>query len=446
MKIIIAGAGEVGSHLAKMLSHEQHDIVVIDPDEDRLNPIESNLDVLTINGSATSIEVLREANIQKSDLFIAVAHLEDTNITSAILGKKLGAKKTIARIDNQEYLENSYRDYFTNLGIDYLMYPEKIAAREILGFLHHTRTTEFFDFSGGKLSLYIIKLDENVPILEKTLLELTDTSKKLDYRAVAITRNEETIIPRGNDQFKVNDLVYVVSTQTGFVNLMKLLGKKPFEIKNIMILGGSRIGKRTALELEKKFNVKLIEIDKNKCQVLADILEKTLIINGDGRDKDLLIEEGLPNMDAFIAVTGNSETNILACLMAKKTGIKKTIAEVENMEYINLAENIGIDSIINKKIITASRISRFTHTAKVSMIKCLTGTDAEVLEYIVKPGSQITKGELKDLNFPKDAIVGGVIRGNSSFIAKGDTHIQPNDHVVVFALPSALSKLEKFFN
>ena len=446
MKIIIAGAGEVGSHLAKMLSNEQHDIIVIDPDKDCLNPIESNLDVLTINGSSTSIEVLREANIQKSDLFIAVAHLEDTNITSAILGKMLGAKKTIARIDNQEYLKTSYRDYFTKLGIDYLMYPEKIAAREILGFLHQTGTTEFFDFSGGKLSLYIIKLDENVPILEKTLLELTDSSKKLDYRAVAITRNEETIIPRGHDHFKVNDLVYVVSTQTGFVNLMKLLGKKPFEIKNIMILGGSRIGKRTALELEKKFNVKLIEIDKSKCQVLADILEKTLIINGDGRDTDLLIEEGLPNMDAFIAVTGNSETNILACLLAKKIGIKKTIAEVENMEYINLAENIGIDSIINKKVITAGRISRFTQTAKVSMIKCLTGTDAEVLEYIVQPESQITKGELKDLNFPKDAIVGGVIRGNSSFIAKGDTHIQLNDHVVVFALPSALSKLEKFFN
>jgi len=446
MRIIIAGAGEVGSHLAKMLSKENHDIVVIDPNESRLKQIESTLDVMAINGSSTSVKVLYSAGIKKTDLFIAVAHLEDTNITSAILGKMLGAAKTIARIDNNEYLENPHRDHFSELGIDYLMYPEKIAAREVLGFLHQTGSTEFFDFSGGKLSLYVIRLDKNALILNKKLHEFADVNKPLDYRGVAITRNQKTIIPNGNDTFQLNDIVYVISTQDRIQELMSLAGKEKVDIKNIMILGGSRIGKRTALELEKKFHVKLIEIDKDKCELLADILENTLIINGDGRDTDLLLEEGLTQIDAFIAVTGNSETNILSCLLAKKHGVKKTIAEIENMEYINLAENIGIDSILNKKVITAGRISRFTQTARVSMIKCLTGTDAEVLEYIVQANSGITKVVLKDLNFPKGAIVGGVIRGNNSFIAKGDTLIQAEDHVVVFALPEAFGALEKLFN
>ncbi len=446
MKIIIAGAGEVGSHLAKMLSNEKHDIIVIDPDDTRLKQIENSIDVMTINGSATSVQVLKEAGIQKTDLLIAVAHLEDTNITSAILGKRMGAKKTIARIDNQEYLDYPHRDQFSELGVDYLMYPEKIAAREILGFLHQTGTTEYFDFSGGKLSLYVIKLDKDAEVIGKSLAELANTSNPLQYRVVAITRNGKTIIPKGYDRFELNDTAYMISTQAGVHKLMKYSGKKPFEIKNIMILGGSRIGKRTALELEKKFNVKLIEINKEKSEYLADLLNNTLVINGDGRNTDLLLEEGLPQMDAFIAVTGNSETNILSCLLAKKSGVKKTIAEVENMEYINLAENIGIDSIINKKLTTAGRISRFTQNAKVSMIKCLTGTDAEVMEYVVSPDSLITKCPLRDMKFPKDAIVGGVIRGNSSFIANGDTLIQPHDHVVVFSLPSAFSSLDKFFS
>lgn len=445
MKIIIAGAGEVGSHLAKILSSDYHDITVIDPDEYRLKQVDSYMDILTIHGSSTSLETLRDANIQKTDLFIAVAHLEDTNITSAILGKKLGAKKTIARIDNEEYLLPQWKHYFTELGIDYMIYPEKIAAREVLGFLHQTGNTEFFDFSGGKLSLYVLRLDEDATILDRSLSEIME-GKSLEYRAVAITRNEQTIIPKGHDKFQIGDHIYVISTKAGFRDLMKFSGKKSMDINDIMILGGSRIGRRTAQELEKKYNVKLVEINNSKCLQLADVLEKTLIINGDGRDIELLMEEGLPEMDAFIAVTGNSETNILSCLLAKEMGVEKTIAEVENMDYINLAEHIGVDSIINKKVVAAGRIFRFTQAAKVSMIKCLTGTNAEVLEFVVAPDSKITLSPLKDMKFPKDATIGGVIRGNSSFIAQGDTHIHPKDKVVVFALPSALQKLEKFFS
>lgn len=445
MRIIIGGAGEVGTHLARMLSKENHDIVIIDPDEDKLQSIDSSLDVMVMVGSATSIGLLKEAGIKKADLFITVASTEHANITAAILGKKLGADMTIARIDNNEFLNDSNTELFKSLGIDYLIYPEKLASREIIGLLHKTGTTEFIDFTGGMLSLFVLKLHEDAPILNKTLEEVTGEAKTLNYRAVAIARDTKTIIPHGDSKFKLNDTVYVVSNKEGHKDILKYSGKEEYGIKNIMILGGSRIGKLTAENLGNGVQVKLIEIDKEKSIQLADLLENTLIINGDGRDIDLLKSEGLQNMDAFIAVTGNSETNILSCQIARKMGVKKTIAEVENIEYIDLAEKMGIDTIINKKLITASRISRFTMSAQVSMIKCLTGTDAEALEFIAKPGSKITKGPLKDINFPKDALVGGIIRGETSFIATGKTKVEANDRVVVFILPNAIKKIEKFF-
>jgi len=445
MKIVIAGAGEVGKHLAKMLSQENHDIVVIDSEESRVEEINNAFDILTITGSATSFEILREAEVGSADLFIAVTHYEETNIVSAILGKRLGAKKTIARVDNMEYLMPVYRSTFESLGIDYLIYPELIAAREIISLIHQAGTADFYDFTGGKLSLYVIRLDDESPIIGNSLLELSDEETSSSYRAIAITRDNKTIIPRGTDRFRLNDVVYIITNRRGMKGLSRFTGKEEIEVNNIMILGGSRIGKRTAENLEKQFNIKLIEIDKEKCSELADFLEDTLVINGDGRDIDLLVAEGLKTMDVFIAVTGNSETNILSCQLAKKMGVPKVIAEVENIDYIPLAENIGIDSIINKKLITASRIFRFTTRSEVSAIKCLTGTEAEVLEYVVKKGSKITKAPLKDLDFPEGAIVGGVIRGKQSFIAKGDTHIKPHDRVVVFTLPRAKAKVEKFF-
>ena len=445
MRIIIGGAGEVGTHLARILSNENHDIVVIDPDEDKLRLIDSSLDVMAMVGSATSIELLEESGIKKADLFIAVANTEHTNITAAILGKKLGAKITVARIDNNEFLKYSNTKLFRSLGIDYLIYPEKIASNEIVGLLRQTGTTEFINFTGGMLSLFVLKLDKNAPVINKTLQEVSRNEGALNYRAVAITRDGETIIPRGDNIFKLHDTVYVVSNKAGLKDVLKYSGKEHYGIKNLMILGGSRIGKLTATKLENEYQIKLIEIDKAKSIQLADLLENTLVINGDGRDIDLLNSEGLQNMDAFIAVTGNSETNILSCQLARKMGVKKTIAEVENIEYINLTENMGIDTIINKKLITASRISRFTMSAQVSMIKCLTGTDAEALEFIAKPGSKITKGLLQDINFPKDALVGGIIRGKTSFIATGKSRVEANDRVVVFALPSAIRKIESFF-
>lgn len=446
MKIILAGAGAVGAHLVKMLSNENHDITVIDTDSDRLKLIGSTMDVLTLEGSATSLGLLKEAKIKKADLFIAVTQAESTNISAAIIGKQLGASKTIARIDNQEYLYPDNREMFVSLGIDYLIYPEKIAAREIVGLLSQTSTTDVVDFSGGKLHLYAFKLEKNAPIIDKSLIEVTDSNSMLQYRAVAITRNGHTIIPRGHDRFQVGDLVYVISNKGGVKNLLRYTGKENYEVRNIMVLGGSRIGIRAARDLGDQHYVKLVEVDREKSYMISNTLDNALVINGDGSNVELLAQEGLAKMDAFVAVTGNSETNILSCLLAKRMGVKKTIAEVENIDYIPLAENIGIDTIVNKKLITASRIFRFTMSTDVTSIKCLTGTDAEVLEFVAKPDSLITKGSLREIDFPPDAIIGGVIRKNKGIIAQGDTEIREGDHVVIFALPSAVSVVGKFFN
>jgi trk system potassium uptake protein TrkA len=445
MRIIIAGAGEVGTHLAKMLSNENHEIILIDPEEDRLKPINSSMDVMTHEGSATSVKLLKDSLIKKTDLFIAVTHSEDTNITASILAKRFGAVKTIARIDNLDYLEHSTLEFFKSIGIDSLIYPELIAAREVLSLLHETGTTDFMEFSDGKLAIYVLNLDEKAPILNKSLIEISENYKIEKYRAVAIKRSGKTIIPKGSERFILGDTVYVISTQEGIEEMMKASGQENFEAESIMILGGSRIGKHIASFMQKSCEVKLIDSDFNKCEDLADILDNTLIINGDGRNVDLLEQEGITQMDAFVAVTGNSETNILSCLLAKRMGVKKTVAEVENMEYINLAENTGIDTIINKKISAASRIFRHTTNPNVTQVKCMTGTDAEVLEFNVPANAKITKGTLRSLDFPREAIVGGGTRNGVPFIATGNTIINANDKVVVFTLPSAYDKLSKYF-
>ncbi|MCD7970066.1 MAG: Trk system potassium transporter TrkA [Alistipes sp.] len=445
MKIVIAGAGEVGTHLAKMLSGNLHDITVIDVDARLLEDVAGMADIITIEGDATTFAVLKKASVRKADLFIAVAHEENINIIAAILAKQLGAKKCIARIDNNEYLEPNNKEMFISMGIDYLFYPEKIAAHEVINLLGHTSSSEYVDFSGGKLALVVYRLDSSSPLIGKTLIETADTSD-LQYRTVAIARDGRTIIPRGEDKFLEGDNIYVITTRESVRDVMDFSGRKNIDIRNLMILGGSRIGIRIATELQDEIDVKLIEYNEEKAYRLAEQLENTLIIHEDGRNLDAMLEEGITSTDAFVAVTGRSETNILAAMMAKKMGVKKVIAEVENLTYINLADSMGIDTIINKKQITASNIFRFTMTTDVQAIKVLTGSDAEVLEFIAKPNSTVTKNLIKNLDFPQDAIIGGIVRGDRVYIAVGDTQINAYDRVVVFALPGAISKVGKYFN
>lgn len=444
MKIVIAGAGEVGSHLAKMLSESSHDITVIESDPKMLDDLDLT-DVVRIEGDCTTFAALKKAMVRKADLFIAVNHEEQLNIISAVLAKQLGVRKSIARIDNNEYLEPGNREIFINMGIDHLFYPEKVVAREVINLLGHTATTEYVDFSGGKLSLVVFKLDESSLFTGSTIGEMR-RHDRMEFQTVAIERGGKTIIPHSADHYAGGDTVYIITNRESAKTVMGYSGKKNYEINNLMILGGSRIGVRIATEMENELNIKLIEYDVDKAYKLAETLEKTLIIHEDGRDIDAMMQEGLNNMDAFVAVTGRSETNILTAMIAKRLGVKKVIAEVENLNYINLAESIGIDTIINKKLITASTIFRFTMNTDVQAIKCLTGSEAEVLEFIVKPDSPVTRKTLEHVGFPADAIIGGVVRGEEVFIADKYTQVEAYDRVVVFALPKAIDRIGKFFN
>ena len=451
MKIVIAGAGEVGSHLAKMLSNESNDITVIDMDEKRLNALSAIADIVTVEGNPSTIHTLQEARVADADLFIAVnpSDSQDVNIVSAMLAKKLGSKKVTARINNEEYLTYENKYLFTEMGIDLLFYPEKIAAGEIADLLKRTASTDSMDFARGKLQMAVFKLEEESSLLGMNMLEFSQLAAEegMKYRVVAISRNNQTIIPKSDTKFKYHDLVFIISKREGMDMLMKYIGKKNIEVNSLMILGGSPTGEMVAKQMAKEIDsIKLIEINKEKCMDLSERLPgNVIVVNGDGRNSDMLIEESIKDFDAFVAVTNSSETNILACVAAKSLGVARTIAEVENIEYIRLAESMGVDAVINKKLITAGRIFKFTLSNKVRFIKYMSGTNAEILEFIVAPESKITKSPLKDIGFPSNAIIGGIIRGNESFIAVGDTHIQAYDRVAVFALPEAVKEVDKFF-
>jgi trk system potassium uptake protein TrkA len=445
MDIVIAGDGEVGSHLAQLLADENHNITVVDSHSKMLEMIGSHIDVLTIEGDSTSIEVLENAKVNKADLLIAVLHDENINLMTCILGKKLGAKKTIARISNNEYLEPKHQDLFHNLGVDQMVFPERIAADEIVNLLKQTAATEIFDFSEGMLQLFLIKLEKYAYVVNKTLNQIAQEFPKLNFRAVSIHRDGKTIIPNGETYFRENDLAYVITKPEGIEMLLQLGGKQPFKIKDIMIIGGGRVGKKTALSLEHDLNIKLLDKDPVRAEQLTSVLSNTLIINADTRDINHLEDEGIRDMDAVIALTDSSETNILTCLHARKLGVKRTIALVENIEYIDIAQNIGIDTIINKKLITASYINRHTMKANVTNVKCLSGINADAIELVAMPNSAVTKKPIKKLKMPEGAIIGGVVRGNESFIAIGNLQIEANDKVVVFSMPYALHKVNQLF-
>lgn len=446
MKIIIAGAGAVGTHLAKLLSGEKQDIILMDDDEERLGRLGSNFDLLAVNISPTSISGLKEEGVAGADLFIAVTPDESRNMTACMLATSLGAKKTVARINNYEYLLPKHKEFFAKLGVDSLIYPEMLAAKEIVDAVKMSWIRQWWEFAGGALVLLGTKMKETAEILNVPLHELG--GRNIPFHIVAIKRGSETIIPRGDDTIILNDIVYFTTTKKYIPYIRKIAGKEnEADIRNVMIMGGSRIAVRTVQYMPEYMRTKIIESDFNRCNRLTELVDdKVMIINGDGRDMELLLEEGIKNTEAFVALTGNSETNILACLAAKRLGISKTVAEVENIDYISMAESLDIGTVINKKFIAASHIYQMMLDADVSNVKCLTFANADVAEFTVKAGSRITRSQVKDVGLPKGATIGGLIRNGEGILVTGNTTIMENDHVVVFCLGMMIKKLEKFFN
>lgn len=445
MKIIIAGAGDVGFHLAELLAFENQDITLIDLDQEVLDYAATHLDVLVMRGDCGSIDVLEKAEVNRADIVLAVTTSEKTNLITAIVAKKMGAKQTIARVTNQEYLDADQRAMFTELGVDTLISPTSLAAEEIGRLVKQAYFTDIFEFEDGKISLVGITLDDYSPLANIAMHELPDFTSDVDLRPIAVLRGHRTIIPRGDTVLRRNDHVYFITKKSRIEDLRRNVDRRNMQIRKIMILGDTELAAATARLLEDKYSVTLVAKGKACCKAFSETLKNTLIINGDYSNINLLVEEGLDNMDAFIALDANSETNIIASLTAKNHGVYKTIAQVENKEYVHISQNIGVDTLINKKLIAANNIFRFVRKGKVEAITSLHGVDAEVIEFVVHKKNQLTRKPLRALPFPETALIGGVIRGEESHFPDGNFQLEVGDKVIVFALPEAIGKLEQLF-
>lgn len=444
MRIVIAGAGGIGFHLARLLSSAEHDIILIDSNRDVLDYAQTHLDVQGILGDASSLSLLETLELGRAKLFLAVTTHENDNLIACIIAKKLGARQTIARINNIENLRQEFKDSFAEMGVDKIISPSLLASQEIVRLLELSRVTDSFDFEEGKVSLIGITIDEEADYIGKTVDEIRKL-KSTGYRPIAILRGDKTILPRSGTVIMKNDHVYFITEKCGVDELLNTIGKKNKVIKSVMFIGGNIISLTAAKSLEDKYKVTIIEENEKQCKWLVDKLNNTLVIKGDPSNFELLKEEGLEQMDAFIAVTPNSETNILTSLMAETLGVYKTVALVENLDYTHISQHIGVNTIINKKIIAANNIFRYVRKGKVEAIASLHGVEAEVIEYSILKDSILTRKPVKDLKLPTNAIIGAVIRDEEVIIPTGDFLMQKEDKVIVLALPEAIGRIENMF-
>lgn len=444
MKIIIAGAGEVGTHLAKMLSKENQDITLLDSDQTKLDVIDSNYNLMTWNGSTSSLEVMREVGVKDADLFIAVTPFETRNIASCAIAKRLGATKTVARIDNSEFLVPENKQVLREIGADFLIYPEHLAANDIALSLEHNWARYWGELHDGKLLLVGVKIRANSVLLNVKLKDMPVMAR--DFHIAAIKRDNETIIPNGNDEILPDDIVYFITTPQHIQHVREICGKTKRVIKKALIMGGSRIARRFAQLYSDKFHIKIMDTDMSLCEEMATELPDCEIVCGDGRDIEVLRENNIYQYDAFLALTASSETNILTCLTAKEFGVPKTIAEVENLQFLGLAENLNIGNTVNKKLLASARIYKILLDADENDSRFYALSDAEVAEIPVKVGAKITKAPVKDLHLPFGMTLAGLVRNEDVMLVNGNTQIQPGDYVVVFSLMGTIEKIEKWFN
>ena len=447
MKIIIIGAYAIGTHLARLLSRNNDDITIIDDDGERLAQIGSDFDLMTMEASPSSINTLTDAGVAAADLFISVTPSQSLNINTCIIAHALGARKTVAKISDAEFTAEDKKEFFKRLGIDELIYPEILAARDIISGLKMSWVRQRWDVHDGALVMLGIKLREACEILNKPLREISGPNDP--YHVVAIKRGTDTIIPGGNDKLELYDLAYFMTTRQYIPYIRKIVGKEHYvDVKNVMVMGGGTTAVRAVQTMPEYMDVKVIEMNPERCEYLNDILDndKTLIINGDGRDIPLLTEEGIKNTQAFVALTGNAETNILACLTAKRLGVRKTVAMVENLDYASMAESLDIGTIINKKAIAASRIYQMMLDADVMNVTFLMSANADVAEFIPKEGSKVTRKPVRELGLPPGMTIGGLVRDNVGMLVSGNTQIQAGDSVVVFCHGQNMKKIERLFN
>ena len=445
MNILIVGAGEVSSHLTKRLSAEKHNITILEKDPEKVRQVRDHLDAMVMLGSGSSLEDLKKANIKQADVFIGLTNFDEINILSCQFAKKLNVPYKIARIRNPEYTQPDFILSPEEMGADLLIHPERETADAIVRLIRQSSATGVVEFVGGRIQLLGIRLERNSPILGKPIKEHWNEYGNLPARIVAIKRKEHTLIPSGNEILVAGDQIFVICEKNMIPKIVQITGKENVSIKNIMILGGGLIGQFVAEDLEESINVKVIESRADKSEKIADMLKKTLVIHGDGTDIDLLATEGILDMDAFICVTGDDETNIICTLIASHLKVPRTIALVNKTEYLPITPTIGMDAVVSKQLLTVNAILRFIWKSTLESVASIPGLNAEILEIIPRNGSKITKQPLKSLHFRSSAILGAVTRNDDVIIPTGETQVQAGDHVVVFSLPKAVADVEKLF-
>ena len=444
MKILIIGAGDIGFQLAKRLSVE-HDIILIENEPNRVKRASEQLDAFVIEGSGTSISTLREANVQSCDVVAAMTNRDEVNLLSCQIAKKMGVATTIARVRNPEFDLQDFPLSLKDLGVDLMVHPEKETANAISRLIRQSNCTDVIEFEDGKIQVLGIRMESNSPALRVPLKNLGQNFSQLNLRIVAINRKEQTIVPKGDDVLIPGDQIFVVSDPNHTAKFLDMIGKSNTKIQDVMILGGGLIGQFLGKMFSGNIRTKIIESNQEKSVMIADLLPRSLIIHGDGTDIDLLAVEGLMDMDAFIAVTGNDETNIISTLVAHHLRVPRTIALVNKTDYLPITPTIGLDAVVSKQLLTVNAVQRFIRHQQIAAIANIPGVDAHIVELVAASGSKITRKPLRDISFPRNAIVGAILHGEQVTIPKGDTEIEPGDKVVIFSTPSALSKVEKLF-
>ena len=446
MRIVIIGAGEVGFHVAKALSQEDHDITVIDIDSVKCKRASESLDVIVIEGNGASPRNLSEANVQEADYVLCLTRVDEVNLIASQQAKELGAKKVIARLRNQQYTTRDSIIKPEKFGIDHVIHPEREACREIVKLVHHSYATQVMEFEGGRMQTIGIRLDESSPVMGKTVREICDEDRDFRFGIVTVIRAGESRVPWSDFVFEKDDIAYFIVKKEHLYSLMYMLGKEATETHSVVILGGSKIGRSIAEELQSELSVRLIEEKREKAEWLASNLKQTMVLHGDGTDVELLKAENINEADSFISVTESEQTNLLSGMLAHHLGVKQTVIHLSTTEYMPIVQEIGLGSVISKNMSTVNSILKFISSSQTETpITTFDEIDVDVIEFSPEPGSKVTTLPLQDIKFPEDSIVGVINHHGQLSIARGSSQLTDEDTVLVFAKSSAVSTLRKLF-
>jgi trk system potassium uptake protein TrkA len=446
MNVVIVGAGEVGFHIADRFSREGHDVTIIEQDPGRGADLKSKVNALVVRGSGASLESLEEAQIEGADLFLAVTDQDEVNLISCLLASEQNVSTMVARVKNAEYTGKTWRKNAERLGIDLLINTNTVVADEICNVVSYPAATEVAEFADGQVVFLGYPVKPESPLAGITLRELGDLRGMYRLVVTAIQRGRETLVPRGDDQINEGDVLYFVCRKAELPAVNYLFGFEKRQTKNIFIVGGGLVGASVAKTLAKwKFRVKILDRHLDRCERLAEELDNVVVLHADAIDLHTLKEEGIEEGDVYIAVTEQDETNILCSLLAKSHGVKRSIALVNHPDFVTLAASIGVDVCVSPRLATAGAILKYVRRGEVLRMAMVEQCEAEVAEIGLHEGNPILNRPLHELQVPRGAIVGAVLRGEEVIIPGGDDHFEAGDHVIVFALPDSIVPVEKFF-